>query len=90
MFLSDFFGGKNCEGEYFNTRIVFTTFGEKLRIEICFVFEKSTKMRIQRREVSTIESTNKEFLFLQQKEDVVFPFFKGVFYIVKNRHWKMA
>ena len=45
-------------------------------------------MRIQRREVSTIESTNKEFLFLQQKEDVVFSFFKGVFYIVKNRHWK--
>ena len=45
-------------------------------------------MRIQRREVSTVESANKEFLFLQQKENLVFPFFKGVFYIVKNRHCK--
>ena len=82
------FWRKICEGEYFNTSFFFTTFGKKWRIEICFVIEKSTKMRIQRREVSTIESANKEFLFLQQKEDVVFPFFQRRFLHCEKRHWK--
>ena len=90
VFVRFFFGEKNLRRRIFQHNL-FLHFGKKKRrIEICFVFEKTTKMRIQRREVSTIESTNTEFLFLQQKEDVVFPFFKGVFYIVKNRHWKMA
>ena len=68
-----FFWRKNCEGEYFNTRIFFTTFGKKWRIEICFVFEKSTKMRIQRREVSTIE------FFFTTKRRCCFPIFQRSF-----------
>ena len=60
----------------------FTTFGKKWRIEIRFVFEKSTKMRIQRREVSTIE------FFFTTKRRCCFPIFQRSFLHCENRHWK--
>ena len=44
-------------------------------------------MRLQRRGFNNREHKQR-VSYLQQKEDIVFPFFKGVFYIVKNGHWK--
>ena len=43
-----------------------------------FCFEKSTKMRIPRRGFNNRERKQRVSFFLQQKEDFVFPFSKGV------------
>ena len=43
LFLSDFFGGKNCEGEYFNTRIFFYNVWQKMANRNLFCFWKINK-----------------------------------------------
>ena len=71
-----FFWRKICEGEYFNTRILQHLAKNG---DYNFFFLKNQQKWESKEEVSTVESTNKEFLFIQQKEYVVFPFFQRCF-----------
>ena len=79
---------KICEGESLNTRIYFCNILAKKKANRNFVFEKSKK-RIQRRDFHSTEHKQRVFFF-NKKNMLCSHFFKGVFYFVKSRHWKMA
>ena len=53
-----------------------------------FCFWKINKNENPKKRFFTVESTNKEFPFLQQKEDIVFTFFQRCSTLWKKRHWK--
>ena len=87
LFLSDFFWRKFAKENISTQEFFFTTFWHKKKANRNFVLEnrkKNPKKRFPQYRAQT-----KSFFF-EQKRILCSHFFKGVFYFVKNRHWKMA
>ena len=79
MFLSDFLEEKIAKENISTQEFFLQRLAKKWRIEICFVFEKSTKMKSKEERFQQYRAQTKSFFFLQQKEDIVFPFFQRSF-----------